>query len=134
PLQYRMEVLRLPGYTEYEKIEIARRFLVPKQMEANGLKPEQLSFSDEGVRSVIRHYTREAGVRNLEREISAICRKVTRAVVQDGPKNSVKISEENVVDYIGIPKYRSSRHESQNEIGFVTGLAWTEVGREILAT
>jgi len=134
PLQDRMEVLRLPGYTEYEKIEIARRFLVPKQMEANGLKPDQLSFTSEGVRSVIRHYTREAGVRNLEREISAICRKVTRAVVQDGPKHAHKVDAENVVDYIGIPKYRSDRHESQNEVGFVTGLAWTEVGGEILAT
>src|SRR5882762_9598743 len=134
PLQDRMEVLRLPGYTEYEKTEIARRFLIPKQMEANGLKAEQLSFTDEGVQSVIRSYTREAGVRNLEREISSICRKVTRAVVKDGPKHAVRVDEQNVVDYIGIPKYRSSRHESQNEVGFVTGLAWTEVGGEILAT
>jgi len=134
PLQDRMEILRLPGYTEYEKVEIARRFLVPKQMETNGLKSSNLSFSDEGIKTVIRQYTREAGVRSLEREISSICRKVTRAVVKDGPKNSVKISDENVVDYIGIPKYRSNRHESQNEIGFVTGLAWTEVGGEILAT
>ena len=134
PLQDRMEILRLPGYTEYEKVEIARRFLVPKQMETNGLKGSNLSFTDDGIRTVICHYTREAGVRNLEREISSICRKVTRAVVKDGPKNSVKVDEENVVDYIGIPKYRSSRHESQNEIGFVTGLAWTEVGGEILAT
>src|SRR5213596_3336599 len=96
PLQDRMEVLRLPGYTEYEKIEIARRFLIPKQMEANGLKPVQLTFTEEGVRSVIRHYTREAGVRNLEREISAICRKVTRAVVQDGPKHTDKVDAEHV--------------------------------------
>ncbi len=134
PLQDRMEVLRLPGYTEYEKTEIARRFLIPKQMEANGLKAEQLSFTDEGVQSVIRSYTREAGVRNLEREISSICRKVTRAVVKDGPQLAVRLDEQNIVDYIGIPKYRSSRHESQNEVGFVTGLAWTEVGGEILAT
>ncbi|OLD57206.1 MAG: endopeptidase La [Acidobacteria bacterium 13_1_40CM_2_64_6] len=134
PLQDRMEVLRLPGYTEYEKTEIARRFLIPKQMEANGLKAEQLSFTDEGVQSVIRSYTREAGVRNLEREISSICRKVTRAVVKDGPQHAVRVDEQNIVDYIGIPKYRSSRHESQNEVGFVTGLAWTEVGGEILAT
>ena len=132
PLQDRMEVLRLPGYTEYEKTEIARRFLIPKQMEANGLKAEQLSFTDEGVQSVIRSYTREAGVRNLEREISSICRKVTRAVVKDGPQLAVRLDEQNIVDYIGIPKYRSSRHESQNEVGFVTGLAWTEVGGEIL--
>src|SRR5207253_7133103 len=110
------------------------RFLVPKQMETNGLKGSNLSFTDEGIKSLIRHYTREAGVRNLEREISSICRKVTRAVVKEGPKNAVALNDENVVDYIGIPKYRSNRHESQNEIGFVTGLAWTEVGGEILAT
>src|SRR5437588_9021783 len=134
PLQDRMEVLRLPGYTEQEKSVIAKRFLVPKQMESNGLKSANLSFTDDGIKSVIQQYTREAGVRNLEREISSICRKVTRAVVKDGPKNPVKVSEENVVDYIGIPKYRSNRHESQNEVGFVTGLAWTEVGGEILAT
>src|SRR5213595_3424681 len=122
PLQDHMEILRLPGYTEYEKVEIARRFLIPKQMETNGLRSSNLSFGDDGIRSVIRHHTREAGVRNLEREISSICRKVTRAVVKDGPKNSVKVDEENVVDYIGIPKYRSNRHESHNEIGLVTGL------------
>src|SRR5881409_4169340 len=134
PLQDRMEILRLPGYTEYEKVEIARRFLIPKQMETNGLRSSNLSFGDEGVKAIIRHYTREAGVRNLEREISSICRKVTRIIVKEGPKNSVTVSDENVVDYIGIPKYRSNRHESHNEIGFVTGLAWTEVGGEILAT
>src|SRR5881296_476131 len=134
PLQDRMEILRLPGYTEYEKVEIARRFLITKQMETNGLRSSNLAFSDEGIKAIIRHYTREAGVRNLEREISSICRKVTRLVVKEGPKNSVTVSDENVVDYIGIPKYRSNRHESLNEIGFVTGLAWTEVGGEILAT
>jgi len=134
PLQDRMEILRLPGYTEYEKVEIARRFLVPKQMETNGLRSSNLSFGDEGIKAIIRHYTREAGVPNLEREISSICRKVTRIIVKEGPKNSVTVSDENVVDYIGIPKYRSNRHESHNEIGFVTGLAWTEVGGEILAT
>jgi len=134
PLQDRMEILRLPGYTEYEKVEIARRFLIPKQMETNGLRSSNLAFSDEGIKAIIRHYTREAGVRNLEREISSICRKVTRIIVKEGPKNSVTVSDENVVDYIGIPKYRSNRHESHNEIGFVTGLAWTEVGGEILAT
>lgn len=134
PLQDRMEILRLPGYTEYEKVEIARRFLVPKQIEANGLNTRNLSFADEGIQGVIRHYTREAGVRNLEREISSICRKVTRAVVKEKTKSTVKVSAENLVDYIGIPKYRSNRHESQNEVGFVTGLAWTEVGGEILAT
>jgi ATP-dependent Lon protease len=134
PLQDRMETLRLPGYTEYEKSEIARRFLIPKQVEANGLKTQHLVFTEDGIRGLIRHYTREAGVRNLEREISAVCRKVTRAVVKNSAKDGVKITEENLVDYIGIPKYRSNRHESKDEVGFVTGLAWTEVGGEILAT
>src|SRR4051812_44874278 len=125
PLQDRMEILRLPGYTEYEKVEIARRFLVKKQVEGAGLEAAQTSFTDEALATLIRNYTREAGVRNLEREIGSICRKVTRSVVKDGAKDPVSIGEENVVDYIGIPKYRSNRHESQNEIGFVTGLAWT---------
>jgi ATP-dependent Lon protease len=134
PLQDRMEILRLPGYTEYEKAEIARRFLVPKQIDANGLKTQHLAFTEDGIQSLIRSYTREAGVRNLEREISSVCRKVTRAVLKEKAKHSVKITGENLVDYLGIPKYRSNRHESQNEVGFVTGLAWTEVGGEILAT
>jgi ATP-dependent Lon protease len=134
PLQDRMETLRLPGYTEHEKTEIARRFLVPKQIDSSGLNGQHVSFTDDGIRSLIRHYTREAGVRNLEREISSVCRKVTRAVVKDKSRSGVQITEENIVDYLGIPKYRSSRHESQNEVGFVTGLAWTEVGGEILAT
>jgi ATP-dependent Lon protease len=134
PLQDRMEVLRLPGYTEYEKVEIARRFLVLKQIEANGLTPQNVAFADDSIQGLIRLYTREAGVRNLEREISSICRKVARAVVKNKSKNAVQVTGENLIDYIGIPKYRSNRHESQHEIGFVTGLAWTEVGGEILAT
>jgi ATP-dependent Lon protease len=93
-----------------------------------------VSFTTDAIEGAIRHYTREAGVRNLEREISSICRKVTRAVVKGNTKSVVQITAENLVDYIGIPKYRSNRNESQNEIGFVTGLAWTEVGGEILAT
>src|SRR5213594_1495501 len=105
PLQDRMEILRLPGYTEQEKVEIARRFLIPKQIEATGLKPQNVAFDDEGVRTVIRYYTREAGVRNLEREISSICRKVTRSVVKDARQNNVvSIGAGNVTDYIGIPK------------------------------
>ena len=134
PLQDRMEVLRLPGYTEYEKLEIARRFLIKKQVEATGLQAEQISFSDDAVTTLIRNYTREAGVRNLEREIGSICRKVARVVVKEGPKLNLNITSENVIDYVGIPKYRSSRQEDKHEIGFVTGLAWTEVGGEILAT
>ncbi len=134
PLQDRMEVLRLPGYTEYEKMEIARRFLVKKQVEGSGLRPDQISFSDDAISMLIRNYTREAGVRNLEREIGAICRKVARAVVKEGPKHAAVVTAENVVDYIGIPKYRSNRHEQKHEVGHVTGLAWTEVGGEILST
>jgi ATP-dependent Lon protease len=134
PLQDRMEILRLPGYTEYEKTEIARRFLIVKQMEATGLNPENLQFTDEGIRTIIRNYTREAGVRNLEREISSVCRKVTRSVVKDSTHNKVEIGAENVSDYLGIAKYRSNGHEAKDEVGLVIGLAWTEVGGEILAT
>jgi ATP-dependent Lon protease len=134
PLQDRMEILRLPGYTEEEKKEIARRFLVPKQMEATGLGPKQLAFDDAAVPSLIRQYTREAGVRNLEREISSICRKVSRAVVADGRKHRARVSANNLADYLGVPKFRSNLHDRRDEIGLVTGLAWTEVGGEILAT
>jgi len=134
PLQDRMEIIRLPGYTEYEKVEIAKRFLVSKQMEANGVTVKNLEFTDEGIRTVIQSYTREAGVRNLDREISSICRKVARTVVRGKGAQSVQVGSENVSEYIGIPKYRSNRHEEKNEVGFVTGLAWTEVGGEILST
>jgi ATP-dependent Lon protease len=134
PLQDRMEVLRLPGYTEYEKVEIARRFLVKKQTEAAGLKAAQIKFADDSISSLIRHYTREAGVRNLERELGSICRKVARIVVKQGASHTAALTAENIVDYLGIPKYRSNRQEQKHEIGFVTGLAWTEVGGEILST
>src|SRR5262249_13073078 len=121
--------------TEQEKVEIARRFLIPKQMESTGLKAQNVVFQEDGVLSVIRHYTREAGVRNLERELSSICRKITRSGVKDGQQtDAVSITAENLSDYIGIQKYRSNRTEGKDEIGFVTGLAWTEVGGEILAT
>src|SRR5436309_15069972 len=134
PLQDRMEILRLPGYTEYEKMEIARRFLVKKQVEGTGLSAEQITFTEDALATLIRNYTREAGVRNLEREIGSVCRKVARTVVKDGPKHSASINAENVIDYSGIPKYRSNRHEQKHDVGCVTGLAWTEVGGEILST
>jgi len=134
PLQDRMEVLRLPGYTEQEKSVIARRFLIPKQTEANGLKPENLEFAEEGVQSVIRNYTREAGVRNLEREISSICRKVARTVLKDPSRSCVTLNPENIASYLGVAKFRTNRRDEVNDIGFVTGLAWTEVGGEILTT
>ncbi len=134
PLQDRMEILRLPGYTEEEKVQIARHFLIPKQLETTGISTKQLEFEDTAIPSLVRGYTREAGVRNLEREISGVCRKVSRAVVREGKKYNAKITADNLVDYLGIQKYRSNRHEEKNEVGFVTGLAWTEVGGEILTT
>jgi len=132
PLRDRMETIELAGYTEEEKLQIARRHLIPKQLDENGVTEANLEFTEGGVEKIIEAYTREAGLRNLEREISSVCRKVTRSVVQTKSKGSVSITGENLVDYIGIPKYRSNRHESQNEVGFVTGLAWTEVGGELL--
>src|ERR1700746_2829158 len=133
PLQDRMEILRLPGYTEQEKLEIAKRFLVKRAREATGLTEEQLKFTDEGLLHMIRHYTHEAGVRNLEREIQNIARKTARRVVADGPETTIKINVENVNEYLGVLKYREFWLEKQNEIGLTTGLAWTEVGGSVLA-
>ena len=132
PLQDRMEVLRLPGYTEREKVEIAKRHLTLKQVKSHGLRPENISFTDDALQEIIRRYTREAGVRNMEREISSICRKVARKVVLDGRGYQVEIGADNVTAHLGIPRYRTSRQEERNEIGMATGLAWTEVGGEIL--
>ena len=136
PLQDRMEILRIPGYTEQEKLQIAKRFLVKRQREATGLQDKNLSFTDEGLLHIIRHYTQEAGVRNLEREIQNISRKMARKVVTDGPKAEVKteIIPANVNDYLGVLKYREFWLEKQNEIGLTTGLAWTEVGGTVLTT
>jgi len=132
PLQDRMEVLRLPGYTEREKVEIAKRHLIPKQLKSHGLRTENISFTEDALQETIRRYTREAGVRNMEREISSICRKVARKVVLDGRGYQVEIGSDNVTAHLGIPRYRASRQEERNEIGMATGLAWTEVGGEIL--
>jgi ATP-dependent Lon protease len=136
PLQDRMEILRIPGYTEQEKLQIAKRFLVKRQREATGLQEKNLSFTDEGLLHIIRHYTQEAGVRNLEREIQNISRKMARRVVTEGPKAEVKaeIVPANVNDYLGVLKYREFWLEKQNEIGLTTGLAWTEVGGTVLTT
>jgi ATP-dependent Lon protease len=134
PLQDRMEVLRIPGYTEQEKHQIAQRFLVKKQLEATGLTPENLKFTDDAVKYVIRHYTREAGVRNLDREIANICRKIARKVVEDGKNVTLEVTPTNVGDYLGIIKHRDFFAEKKNEIGLTTGLAWTEVGGEVLST
>jgi len=133
-LRDRMEVLQLAGYTELEKIEIARKFLAPKAVEGVGLTTGNITFTDEALQAVINRYTREAGVRNLEREISSICRKVARKVVVDGMGFSEEITSERVTHYLGVPRYRSTMAEETNEIGIATGLAWTEVGGEILVT
>jgi ATP-dependent Lon protease len=134
PLQDRMEVLRLPGYTEQEKHQIAQRFLVPRQLEATGLTKDNLKFSDEAITHIIRHYTHEAGVRNLDREIANVCRKVARKVVAEGKSFTATIGVENVNDYLGIIKFRDFFAEKKNEIGLTTGLAWTEVGGQVLST
>src|SRR5687767_4907427 len=133
-LRDRMEVLQLAGYTEHEKVEIARRFLVPKAVEATGLTTANITFTDDALQAVIQRYTREAGVRSLEREISSICRKVARKVVTEGASFSEEITAERVTQYLGVPKYRPATAEQKNEIGIATGLAWTEVGGEILVS
>jgi ATP-dependent Lon protease len=133
-LRDRMEVLQLAGYTEEEKVQIAKKFLVPKSVEGTGLTDKNITFDDAAIQTVINRYTREAGVRNLEREINSICRKVARKVVNDGPETSEEISSEKVTLYLGVPRYRPTLAEEQNEVGVATGLAWTEVGGEILVT
>ena len=133
-LRDRMEVLQLAGYTEFEKIEIARTFLAPKAVKANGLKDKNIQFKDEAFEAIIQRYTREAGVRNLEREINAICRKVARKVVAEGKQFSDEITAAKVTEYLGVPRYRPAMLEDKNEIGVATGLAWTEVGGELLFT
>jgi ATP-dependent Lon protease len=131
PLLDRMEIIRLEGYTEDEKVEIAKRHLIPKQIEAHGLKEQELVFSDEGLRSIIRHYTREAGVRTLERELAKIARKSLRQILE-GKAETVTLAAENVGDFLGVRKFRYGVGEEEDQIGAVTGLAWTEVGGELL--
>ena len=133
-LRDRMEVLQLAGYTELEKIEIARTFLAPKAVKATGLTDKNIQFKDEAFETVIRRYTREAGVRNLEREINALCRKVARKVVVEGKQFSEEITAEKITEYLGVPRYRPQMAEEQNEVGIATGLAWTEAGGELLLT
>ena len=133
PLQDRMEILRLSGYTEPEKLEIAKRFLVRKQRGATGLKLENLSFTDEAIVGIIRGYTREAGVRNLERELANICRKVARKVVKEGRGLQLTVGPEELREYLGVIKFRDTKSEEKNEVGLATGLAWTEVGGQILS-
>ncbi|MFZ0519293.1 MAG: endopeptidase La, partial [Acidobacteriaceae bacterium] len=134
PLQDRMEILRLHGYTEDEKVEIAKQYLLRKQREQTGLDEKNLVFTHEALQEIIRSYTREAGVRNLEREIGNVCRKVARRIVKNGPKHKEEITADNLQEFLGLPKVRHSQVHEQNEIGLVTGLAWTEVGGSILST
>lgn len=132
PLLDRMEVIRIPGYTEDEKVNIAKRYLLPKQIKQNGLKENELSLSDERLKDIIRHYTREAGVRGLEREIAKLCRRVVKANILESNQKTRDISEELLQEYLGVHKFRYGLAGAQNEVGQVTGLAWTSVGGELL--
>ncbi|NMA13955.1 MAG: endopeptidase La, partial [Clostridia bacterium] len=131
PLLDRMEVINITGYTEEEKLNIATKYLLPKQIKEHGLKEEQISVSENAIRVIIREYTREAGVRNLERNIATVCRKVARDIVT-GKAQQAKVTAQNVSQYLGIAKYRFGLAEKENQVGVVTGLAWTEVGGEVL--
>jgi ATP-dependent Lon protease len=128
----RMEVIRLSGYTEDEKINIARRYLLPKQMKNNGVKREELAVTDDALRDIVRYYTREAGVRALERDLSKICRKVIKALVLRQRKNKIVVNDKNLDKYLGVRRYSFGMAEKDNQVGQVTGLAWTEVGGELL--
>jgi len=144
PLLDRMEVIRIPGYTEDEKLNIATRYLSPKQIKANGLKPEELEIGSDAIQDIVRYYTRESGVRNLEREIAKICRKVVKEIALAGPqpvkakkgakksKALVSVTSKNLDKYLGVRRFDFGRAEEANEIGLVTGLAWTEVGGDLL--
>ena len=132
PLLDRMEVIRLSGYTEDEKLNIATRHLINKQMERNGLKTGELTIDDSAIVDIIRYYTREAGVRNLEREISKICRKAVKTLLLDKKLKSIKVTAKNLHDYLGVKRFEFGRADTQNRVGEVTGLAWTEVGGDLL--
>ena len=132
PLLDRMEVIRLSGYTEDEKVNIAMRYLVPKALKNNGLEPKEFNILEEVVRDIVRYYTREAGVRNLEREISKLCRKVSKELVMGEKMGEVTITSGNLDDYLGVRRFRYGIAEENNQVGQVTGLAWTEVGGELL--
>ncbi|PYT33342.1 MAG: endopeptidase La, partial [Acidobacteria bacterium] len=133
-LRDRMEILRLAGYTLFEKIKIAQRFLVPKQLKNHGLDPKKFTIEEEAIQDIIEKYTREAGVRNLERELASICRKLARRVVREGKDYTFTVKSEQINDLLGVPRYRPSTSDKKNEIGIATGLAWTETGGEILTT
>jgi ATP-dependent Lon protease len=140
PLQDRMEMIELPGYLDFDKIEIAKRHIIPKQLAEHGLKPADVAFADEAVTSIIREYTREAGVRNLEREIASVCRKVAKEIVlarrSNGKKphaKKVAVTPKRIGEFLGVPKFRSRITDKKRRVGSVTGLAWTSVGGDILS-
>ena len=132
PLLDRMEVIELPGYMEYDKLEIAKQFLIPKQLRENGLSAENLQFSDQSILKIIRQYTREAGVRNLERNISNVCRKVARKIVSNPKVQVYNINTRNLENFLGVPKYTEKMIEGEDLLGSATGLAWTEFGGDLL--
>jgi ATP-dependent Lon protease len=132
PLVDRMEVIRLPGYTENEKLQIAKRFLLPRQLKAHGLRGNNLKITDPAMQKIIREYTREAGVRSLEREITSICRKLVKRVVEKGKEHGERVTQKNLETYLGIAKFRRSEIDKNEEIGAATGMAWTEFGGELL--
>ncbi len=132
PLRDRMEVIRIPGYTAEEKLNIAQQYLVPKKMKENGMQADEVSFSEESIRVIIRHFTREAGVRNLEREIAKVMRKVVKELVLKKRKGKVSITKRNIEEYLGVKKFRYGVADEEDRVGQVTGLAWTEVGGELL--
>jgi len=132
PLQDRMEIIRLPGYAEYEKNNIAKDFLIPKQIQMNGLGGKDLKFSKNAILTITRRYTRESGVRNLEREISSVCRKIARDLVKHKEKKSFKVTTKSIQKYLGPPRFKHGQVEEKDQIGIVTGLAWTQVGGDLL--
>jgi ATP-dependent Lon protease len=133
PLLDRMEVIRLPGYTEDEKLNIARKYLLPKQIRQNGLKDDELKVADAALLDIVRYYTREAGVRSLEREIAKICRKAVKQMLLDKKHSSVHVTTKNLDKYLGVKRFRYGKAEESDRVGHVTGLAWTEVGGELLS-
>ena len=133
PLQDRMEIIRLPGYAEYEKYHIAKDFLISKQIKMNGLEEKNVQFSKNGVLTIIRRYTRESGVRNLEREIASICRKIARKLVKNKEDKTYKVTANSIQKYLGPTRFKETQIEEQDQVGTVTGLAWTQVGGELLS-
>ena len=131
-LMDRMEVIRIPGYTEDEKINIARRYLIPKQLKNNGLKETEASIDDDALQDIVRYYTREAGVRGLERQVAKVCRKVVKNLALNGEGNKIEVVSSNLEDYLGVRRYNYGKAEEENKVGQVTGLAWTSVGGELL--